>query len=287
MVLPAREPGDLPRVRRGVDRWGNPVWFFFDHAVRVDESGLEPKFCLKDCFEANGIKRSAPGTIYSKLDGHRGLSLFKTPGGPQSFVTITEQGFYVLTMRGHKPASEEFRRWLAEVATQLRKSGVVDVRTSAPASTTPSVTSSASPLDLLVQQTSILHQTAVHLAEQGRRMGEIEARVDRIEQIREEATREMLSLPEPSVPAPPRTPRHNVVEHIRGFCKTTGTDFQSCFSKFYREVRYRLGCDVYARKRNNPEKYDNLLDVIDEVGLMDKAYALAREVFTWEPRMAE
>ena len=38
MSLPVQPPGTI-HVRRGTDQYGNTIWYFGDHAIRVDESG--------------------------------------------------------------------------------------------------------------------------------------------------------------------------------------------------------------------------------------------------------
>lgn len=288
MGLPARQIDGLPRIQRGTDEWGNTVWFFFDHAIRVDESGPEPMFVFRDCAICNGLNPNQP-TKRPEIQKEMGHASFTTPGGPQSLRTISEQGFYVLTMRGQKPASEQFRRWMAEVAAQLRKTGHVDMRQPAAMPVAPQ-----SAMDIL-RQTMLAQQQMMaanlqlldQVTANGQRVGELEARVERIEQQGEEATREMMKLPAPSVAPPARTDRHNIVEWVRGYCWSTKADFKACFGKLYIEVKYRLGVDVNARFRNNPELYENKLDVLDSAGLLDKVYALARELFPWEPRMAE
>src|ERR1700677_3637203 len=112
------QPPATIHIRHAADAYGNAIWYFGDHAIRVDESGPKPMFCLKDCLEANGLNHR--GSRQSRyMQEHLGVSSFLTPGGTQSLVTISEQGFYVLSMRGHKPVSEGFRRWLAEVVTEI------------------------------------------------------------------------------------------------------------------------------------------------------------------------
>ncbi len=287
MSLPVQPPDETIRIRRGADQRGNTVWFFGDHAIRVDESGPEPMFCLKDCLEANGLNGKG-GYSFKKLDSHKGTSFFCTFKGQQQLVTISEQGFYVLSMRGHKPVSEQFRSWLAEVATQIRKTGTYNL--GGPAAGSAAATIPAAPqtaIQLLQQQAAMALQVITQLAEQERRVVEVEARVDRIEQIEREATKQVLSLPAPTVPAPERTDRHNIVEHIRGFCQMTHTDYKDAFSRLYREVRYRLHLDVVGRRKRDPKRYPANLDVIEEAGLLSQTYALVCELFRWEPRIAE
>lgn len=124
------QPAGSPAVRCSQDELGNTVWFFFTHAIRVNESGREPMFCLKDCMVANGLNPNGAahfGRAGESLDGQKGSSVFRTKGGPQRFLTVTEHGFYVLTMRGRRQSSGEFRAWLAEVAATIRRTGRYDV----------------------------------------------------------------------------------------------------------------------------------------------------------------
>ncbi len=286
MSLPVQPPATI-HVRRGADQHGNTVWFFGDHAIRVDESGPEPMFCLKDCLEANGLNGKG-GYSFKKLEGHKGTSFFCTFKGQQQLVTVSEQGFYTLAMRGHKPVSEQFRSWLAEVATQIRKTGTYNL--GGPAAGPAAATIPAAPqtaIQLLQQQAAMALQVITELAEQARRVEEVEARVERIEQTEREAARAIRSLPPPSVPAPARTDRHNIVEHVRSFCPMTHVPHAEAFGELYREVRYRLHLDVATRRKHDPERYSSGMDVIEEAGLLGQTYALAREFFSWEPRVAE
>jgi hypothetical protein len=52
---------------------------FFDKPIRVDESGPEPMFCLKDCLEANGIALSSNRGTYSRIQNEKGIARFATP----------------------------------------------------------------------------------------------------------------------------------------------------------------------------------------------------------------
>jgi hypothetical protein len=55
MSLPVQPPATI-HVRHGTDQYSNTVWYFGEYAIRVDESGPAPVFCLKDCFAANGVQ---------------------------------------------------------------------------------------------------------------------------------------------------------------------------------------------------------------------------------------
>jgi prophage antirepressor-like protein len=76
-------------------------------------------FVLRDCLEANGIALSSNRGTYSRIQNEKGIARFATPGGTQSLVTISEKGFNTLSMRGHKPCSDAFRDWLADVEQVL------------------------------------------------------------------------------------------------------------------------------------------------------------------------
>jgi prophage antirepressor-like protein len=297
MSLPVQPPATI-HVRRGTDEYGNVVCYFGDHAIRVDESGPEPWFVLKDCFAANGIAKSSNRGTYARIQEHVSVANFATKKGQRQLVTISEQGFYVLSMRGRRPVSEEFRRWLAEVAIQIRKTGAYSVAELTAAEIPAAAAIPAAPqtaIQLLLQQAAMALQVITQLAEQERRVAEqeqrvaeqeqrvedVEARVERIEQTAREATERVLSLPAPTVPAPERTDRHNIVEHVRGFCQMTQTPYKDAYGKLYREVSYRLHLDVMGRRKRNPERYSTGLDVIEEFGALSQTYALACELFRW------
>ena len=91
----------------------------------------EPHFAGKDVATAlgfvdtvNAIKRHCKGVVR-----HHPLH---TAGGTQDVRVLTENDVYSLGMGSVLPAAQKFREWLASVAVELRKTGVVDLRGNKP-----------------------------------------------------------------------------------------------------------------------------------------------------------
>jgi prophage antirepressor-like protein len=270
------------------------VWTFGDKAIRVDDSGPEPMFCLKDCLEANGLNSKGGARAAAMLQKQKGVTSFVTPGGSQRLVTISEEGFYNLTMRGNKPLSEAFRQSMARVSKQLRKTGQA---TMADAVGQPAPPQSA--MDVLrkamlaqQQQVAINLQLFDQIAAQERQIAEARsaadeanARIDAIEERQEAATAELLSLPAPTVSAPPQTTRQRLMTLVRTYCIRSGVSFRDAFGELYRQIRDRLHIDLSALTRNRPKK--EKLGLLEESGRIEEAYAIACELFLPQLRVAE
>jgi prophage antirepressor-like protein len=285
-------------IEKGVDELGNRFWVFNGKRIRADEGGPKPMLCLKDGFEANGLQWGGLGGR-SGLKEHRGVMKFITPGGMQTLTTITPQGFNLLIMRGNKPFSNEFRSWLAEILTELGEKGQVSL---APAVTTTEITGARSPADLLIQQMQMQLQTIVLLRDGQRQLEDsqrqlsdgqrqlsddhrqLEVRVDRIEEEKQESLKELMSHPLAKVPAPVRRTRRLLVSIVRSYCKSIGISYKAGFGILYKAVYYDLEIDLQARQRHQPGK--NQMDLLEESGHIEEAYAIACDIFRHEPKIA-
>ncbi len=57
-------------------------------------------------------------------DDEKGAETFRTLGGDQSMICVTESGLYRLIFRSNKPEAEKFRRWVFnKVLPTIRKTG--------------------------------------------------------------------------------------------------------------------------------------------------------------------
>ena len=134
------------------------------------------------------------------------------------------------------------------------------------------------------QQSAVNLQIIDHLADQARQLESASARIDAIERRQEEATGDLLALPGPTVQAPPVTPRQRLVALVRAYCRGSGVHFPAAFGELYHQVYYRLRIDLAAQRRHRPDK--EKLDLLEESGRIEEAYAIACEIFPARPLRA-
>lgn len=121
------------------------------------------------------------------------------------------------------------------------------------------------------------------LVDNERRLAATERRVEALETTfaeREAKAQEIHELPAPAVSAPPKTCGQMTVEVVRAWGRANNADFNGGFNKLYRDVEYRIGIDLKARKRNKPKL--RMMDVIDASGKSLEIYAIACELFRTE-----
>lgn len=100
---------------------------FSGHEIRSVVVDGEPHFVLADICAAVGIAN--PRNVAGRLpDGRKGVHPVDTPGGSQNMTTVDEPGAYMVVMRSDKPGAVAFQEWLAEVATELRRTGRYEIQ---------------------------------------------------------------------------------------------------------------------------------------------------------------
>jgi prophage antirepressor-like protein len=263
------------------------VFQYKQNAVRVakiDDDGT-PWFVAKDVCDVLGVSNSRASLAFLD-DDEKGVTLSDTPGGQQELSTVNEAGLYSLILRSRKPEAKVFKRWVThEVLPQIRKTGRYDIA-SRPMTEFDAMEANA--------------RSVVHLFGQLRENRKVaaEALVKATENAQEIATlsrvqHEMLAtqlavrasiplLPEPTVPVQPRSMRSNVVELLRATAIQTGASYQAVASKAYRELKYRDKVDIMQRARNLKQQGQSKvtgLDVVEQLGLTDRFYALCVELF--------
>ena len=97
--------------------------------IRTQVINNEPWFVARDVCAALDISWSGH-TLDQIPERWKGLVNFSTPGGVQSFMTISEAGLYKLAFRCHaSKASDMFTDWVAEeVLPSIRKTGRYEVK---------------------------------------------------------------------------------------------------------------------------------------------------------------
>lgn len=189
---------------------------------------------------------------------------------PGSSLLINESGLYSLILRSGKPEVRRFKKWVtSEVLPSIRKTG--SYSTGYQAEIRPPITTGYTPSPELAAFKLAVATLEAH----ERRLSRLEIVVETWQQERQEAEQLMLALPKPSDPAPEKTTRAVLNELVRSFVATSGADYTATWGKLYRELYYREHFDVKARAL---EKGQNLLDLVEDAGLLDALYAIACEV---------
>lgn len=217
--------------------------------VLQDDNG-DPWFIAKDICEALSL-RQVSRALDRLDDDQRRLLRVTHPQNPTATLpmnAINESGMYDLIIRSDKPEAKRLRKWItSEVLPAIRKTGQYSIHTS-PA-----------------RQVLAMAQVLV----------DIEDRVTRLEQERDEAKQQLLALPEPTVEAPDKPLRAAVNECVRAYAQPRGCIFNDTWNKLYRELKYRAGFDAQTRAKHSGK---SALDEVEAAGLLPELYAIAREV---------
>jgi hypothetical protein len=189
-----------------------------------------------------------------------------TPGGLQHITVINEAGCYRLVFTSRKESAERFKRWLAhDVLPEIRQTGSYN----GGGRRGEEEGSSMTPIEALAETTQ-------HLAEMERRQQELDGRLSDLEERRREADRQLRRLPDAKAKAPEKDDRSRLNEIVRAYAQSTGTFPQHAWRTLYKEVNYRLHVNVHQRAENRGIRK---IQVLEDDGLLRKAYAVARKVF--------
>ena len=95
---------------------------FAGQEIRVAGTKENPLFCTADICAV--LELNAYDATRNHPEEEKGTETFRTLGGDQKLLCVTEPGLYRLIFRSYKPAAEDFRRWVfAEVLPALRHTG--------------------------------------------------------------------------------------------------------------------------------------------------------------------
>jgi len=136
-------------------------------------------------------------------------------------------------------------------------------------------------------------QMAQLMVDQEQRLTQIESNAVKVESdvgemkaVREQAEEDLQELEISDEPAKQMTTRAKINQLVRTFSSSRGTAVGMVWTKLYRGLYYRYSFDVKKRAKNLAEKTGksvkkiNLLDIIDEEGLLSKLFSLATELLT-------
>jgi prophage antirepressor-like protein len=97
---------------------------FESHEVRALNINGDPWFVAKDVCSVLEIEWRGSSSVSFLDDDEKGVRDFRTPGGEQEMIVISESGLYTLIIRSNKPQAKPFRKWVtAEVLPSIRKTG--------------------------------------------------------------------------------------------------------------------------------------------------------------------
>ncbi len=252
--------------------------------AKVDETGA-PWFVAKDVCNVLGL--STFRTSLALLDDdEKGVHSVDSLGGPQEMGIISEAGLYALLLRSRKPEAKEFKRWVThEVLPQIRKTGRYDI--TKPATELDAIEANARAVVQMVGEIRESRRIAVEALQKADENSSKIAELSREQQTLIERQQTALAsvpvLPEPTEPTASRTTRSNVVELLRATSIRTGVHYRDVTAKAYHELKYRHGVDILQRLRNIKKQQGQGkttgLDIVAQLGHMDRFYALCVELF--------
>jgi len=243
---------------------------FENFTVRVEIFDGEPWWVAKDVAEALGYSEgSDTNRLVSKVpDAWKGPHPFRTPGGIQEVLCLSEQGLYFFLARSDKPAALPFQMWIAgEVLPSIRKTGKYAIPAAA-----------KTQLEMLVESARVLAESTQLLMEQERRLASVEERVEAIETRTIEAEKTMLQLPAPTEEVAPLGVPAQINILVRAHAERTGLGHSAVWSQLYKQFRDRWSVDLLARARNKGKRVTGL-EIAEDLKVSDKLYALAHMLY--------
>ncbi len=111
-----------------------------------------------------------------------------------------------------------------------------------------------------------------------KRLESVEQRVARVELEKAQAEEQLLQLPLPNI-APKEISMRNLIRRvINQYADLKRIPYSEVWTKLYKELYYRCQVNVQDRVKNS-NGTKNGLDILEEQGLLEQAYALAVELF--------
>ncbi|MCB0302860.1 MAG: Bro-N domain-containing protein [Calditrichaeota bacterium] len=217
---------------------------FRQTAVRTFLQEGEVWFVAKDVCDVLDI--SNPTVAVSRLEDDE-RSKFNL-GRQGEALIVNEPGLYSLILTSRKPEAKAFKRWVThEVLPAIRQTGSYV----APA----------------LADDPIIAMRMKQL--------ELEKRVSRIEQQREEAEEAIAALPRASEPALEASTRTRINQLVKSYAASRHLTFRAVYTWLYREFRDRYHIDLSTRAKNRNQKP---LDVAEAEGCLDDLFVLASNI---------
>ena len=111
---------------------------------------------------------------------------------------------------------------------------------------------------------------------QSRRLGQVEATIDKIITSKETAEKELLQVERANDKPAQRTTRSKLVELVRAYVYATGVNYQMTWNKLYRELQYRYHFDAKSRAKHQKR---TPLEIIEQEGQIETLFIIASEIF--------
>jgi hypothetical protein len=193
------------------------------------------------------------------------VKINKGAGRPQQDYRLSRYACYLVAMNGDSRKVE-----IAQAQTYFAiKTREAETQQAAPPPKTQA--------EINLVQAQLMVDREKWEAEANQRFTSLESKVQKIEQIRIDATNELHQLPPSKEPAPPLTERASVRQLVNKWCDATNVNQQIAWRKLYTELYYRDGFNVNARM--NKGEHKTKLDLIASCGKISVLYAIARDIF--------
>ena len=99
-----------------------------------------------------------------ELEEYSSVIELVTEAGIRKTTVFTEMGAYLLIMFSNQPRAKEFRKWIASVIKEIRKTGAY-------------IQKAQDPFDLMIQQAEIIKKAFMQLKEQNQKLNILENKV--------------------------------------------------------------------------------------------------------------
>lgn len=194
--------------------------------LRTIDIDNEIWFVGKDVAEALGYKDTSDA-LKRHVDNEDKLTrCFSDSGQSRNMYIINESGLYSLTLSSKLPSAKRFKRWVtSDVLPSLRKTGSY----------------SLSNAQDLSQNTQLVLAIGNSLAEQERRLNQVEMKVDgAVEGLKTAADAIKLEA----------NWRKEIKDKIGQIVAAKGSTWEVEYPLLYRELEIRARCNLTVRKRN-------------------------------------
>lgn len=101
-----------------------------------------------------------------EIEEYKGVIELVTPGGNQKTTVFNEMGAYLLIMFSNQPKAKEFRKWIASVIKEIRKTGSYSINKCEPGSS-----------EWIIQQLDAMKAMAVKQLEHEKKLASMEQKV--------------------------------------------------------------------------------------------------------------
>ena len=127
-----------------------------------------------------------------------------------------------------------------------------------------------------LSQAELLLQQCQMLVEQGKRLSQVEEKVDRLIGVHEEAERDLHELPISDEEIPEMSLRDQIRMLVNKYCKVSSLGQHQVWDKVYTTLYYSYHIPLRSYKMR---KGESLLDVAERVGCLDKIHVIVSGLF--------